>query len=54
MAEEHLTCPVCDVSVDPTTAPVAIHDAQTYHFCSEGCRNVFVADPGSYVGNTGS
>ncbi len=47
-------CPVCGMTVDPQTAPSATHDAQTYYFCSEGCRDQFVADPGRYVGNTGS
>lgn len=47
-------CPVCGMAVDPQTAPSAVYDAQTYHFCSEGCRERFQADPGSFVGNTGS
>lgn len=48
-------CPVCGAPVDPETAiATAVHDAQTYHFSSTGCRDAFVADPGSYVGNTGS
>ena len=48
------TCPVCGMTVDPQTALSATHDDQTYHFCSEGCRDAFVRDPGRYVGNTGS
>jgi len=48
-------CPVCGVAVDPETAiATAVHDAQTYHFSSTDCRDAFVADPGSYIGNTGS
>ncbi|MFT4109942.1 YHS domain-containing protein [Propionicimonas sp.] len=47
-------CPVCGMPLDQTTAPSAVHDAQTYHFCSQECRDAFVADPGRYVGNTGS
>lgn len=47
-------CPVCGMAVDPQSAPSATHDAQTYYFCSTGCREAFVADPGRYVGNTGS
>lgn len=54
MAEEQLTCPVCGMRVDRETAPYATHDAQTYYFCSEGCQDEFVADPGRFVGNTGS
>lgn len=54
MAEETNTCPVCGMAVDERTAPSALYDAQTYYFCSQECREAFVADPGRYVGNTGS
>ena len=54
MTEEHTTCPVCGMEVDRANAPSAVHDAQTYYFCSRGCRDAFVADPAHYVGNTGS
>ncbi len=38
--------PACGVSVDPDAAAVSVdHDGQTYYFCSEGCRDHFVADP---------
>ena len=47
-------CPVCGMSVDQQTAPSTTYDAQTYFFCSEGCRDAFAADPGRYLGNTGS
>lgn len=48
-------CPVCGMEVDQANAPAtASHDAQTYYFCAPECRDAFVADPGSYVGNTGS
>lgn len=51
----NVQCPVCGMAVDSESAPAsATHDAQTYYFCSEGCRDQFLADPGSYVGNTGS
>jgi YHS domain-containing protein len=53
MANE-IQCPVCGMDVDPQTAPTAVYDGQTYHFCSEVCRVAFEADPGRYVGNTGS
>jgi xanthine dehydrogenase accessory factor len=42
------------MAVDPQTAPSASYDDQTYYFCSEGCRDQFVNDPASIVGNTGS
>lgn len=48
-------CPVCGMVVDPAHPRyTAVHDAQTYQFCSEGCREAFLEDPASYVGNTGS
>ncbi len=42
--------PVCGMSVDPATAKhKAEHADATYHFCSAGCREKFVADPARYV-----
>lgn len=49
-----IQCPVCGMDVDPQTAPSASYDDQTYSFCSEECKERFLADPGSFVGNTGS
>ena len=41
--------PVCGMTVDPDAGkPTTTHDGQTYHFCSEGCRDKFVADPEAY------
>ncbi|GGC86093.1 copper-translocating P-type ATPase [Chelatococcus reniformis] len=42
--------PVCGMSVDPATAKhAAEHWAQTYHFCSAGCRTKFLAEPERYL-----
>ncbi|PFG17118.1 Cu+-exporting ATPase [Propionicimonas paludicola] len=50
-----MECPVCGRTIDPQTAAAsATYDAQTYYFNSEVCHDRFVADPGSYAGNTGS
>ncbi|MCB1578989.1 MAG: heavy metal translocating P-type ATPase [Xanthomonadales bacterium] len=44
------TDPVCGMSVDPAAAKhLAEHAGQTYHFCSAGCRQKFIADPGKYL-----
>jgi Cu+-exporting ATPase len=44
--------PVCGMRVDPaTTAHHAEHAGRTYHFCSAGCRDRFVADPARFVGS---
>ncbi|MGR3793008.1 heavy metal translocating P-type ATPase [Vannielia sp. SX4] len=41
--------PVCGMTVDPAAGkPRAEHDGHSYHFCSEGCRAKFVADPEAY------
>lgn len=53
--ENIAVCPVCGMEFPQSQAgATAVHDAQTYYFCSTGCREAFLADPGRYVGNTGS
>ena len=48
-------CPVCGMQVDPDNVPASdTYDDQTYVFCSTEHRDAFRADPGRYVGNTGS
>ncbi len=43
--------PVCGMTVDPAkTAWHAEHGGRTYHFCSRGCRDRFVAEPQRYAG----
>jgi Cu+-exporting ATPase len=45
-----ITDPVCGMTVDPHTAEHrADHAGRTYHFCSAGCRERFVADPPAYL-----
>jgi P-type Cu+ transporter len=47
------TDPVCGMGVDPARTPHRHeHAGETYHFCSEGCRARFAADPGGYLGAT--
>ena len=42
--------PVCGMDVDPHTARhKAEHGGRPYYFCSAGCREKFVADPGRYL-----
>ena len=42
--------PVCGMTVDLAKGkPTFEHDGTTYHFCSEGCRTKFAADPGKYL-----
>jgi P-type Cu+ transporter len=49
-AEGAVTDPVCGMTVDPATAKHRAELAgQDYFFCSAGCRQKFVADPGKYL-----
>jgi Cu+-exporting ATPase len=42
--------PVCGMSVDTTAGkPRHEHAGVTYHFCCEGCRSKFAADPARYL-----
>ncbi|HUS55181.1 MAG TPA: YHS domain-containing protein, partial [Thermohalobaculum sp.] len=43
--------PVCGMTVDPNAGkPSHEHAGHTYHFCSAGCRDKFVAEPQKYLG----
>jgi YHS domain-containing protein len=45
-----VTDPVCGMRIDTDDAvATAEHDAKTYYFCSEVCRDAFVANPSSYA-----
>ncbi len=42
--------PVCGMTVDPNAGkPQAEHQGKTYHFCCNGCRGKFLADPRKYL-----
>jgi Cu+-exporting ATPase len=44
------TDPVCGMSVDPNDGkPTAEYEGHTYHFCCDGCRKKFEADPAAYA-----
>jgi len=41
--------PVCGMAVDPDAGkPTFEHDDHVYHFCHDGCRDKFAADPAGY------
>jgi Cu+-exporting ATPase len=45
------TDPVCGMKVDPARAAgTSAHGAQTFYFCSPGCKQKFDADPHRYLG----
>ena len=49
-SSDHVTDPVCGMTVEPDkTEHHAHHDARDYHFCSNGCKTKFVADPEYYI-----
>ncbi|WP_026107344.1 heavy metal translocating P-type ATPase [Dyella ginsengisoli] len=42
--------PVCGMTVDTTAGkPSTVHEGQTFHFCCNGCRTKFEADPAKYL-----
>ncbi len=42
--------PVCGMTVDPATSKHHHeHHGETFHFCSDGCRTKFAADPAKYL-----
>jgi Cu+-exporting ATPase len=44
---------VCDMDVDELSAAAqADYEGDTYFFCSDECRDKFVADPELYVSRT--
>ena len=46
--------PVCGMTVDPNAGkPSYAHGGHTYHFCSDGCRLKFAADPDRYLNKQG-
>ncbi len=41
---------VCGMSVDPATSTIkADYKDKTYHFCSDGCKTKFEANPAEFV-----
>ena len=45
-----VTDPVCGMTVHPPTKAGSVdHGGETYHFCSDGCRAKFGADPEKYL-----
>jgi YHS domain-containing protein len=46
---------VCGMKVDPAKSPHRYtHGGRSYFFCSAGCRNKFIADPGKYLSKAGA
>jgi putative ABC transport system ATP-binding protein len=43
------TDPVCGMSVEQERAITQTWDGRTWHFCSKGCRDEFLADPSAFA-----
>jgi transcriptional regulator GlxA family with amidase domain len=49
-AAEHPLCPVCEMDVDPATAPKSVFKDKTYYFCSDDDKKMFDAAPDKFAG----
>jgi transcriptional regulator GlxA family with amidase domain len=47
---EHPLCPVCEMDVDPATAPKSVLKDKTYYFCSDDEKKMFDAAPDKFAG----
>jgi transcriptional regulator GlxA family with amidase domain len=45
----HALCPVCEMDVDPASAPRSVYRAQTYYFCMPRHKSLFDAAPDAYL-----
>ena len=45
----HPLCPVCEMEVDPKSAPRSTYLGQTYYFCMASHKNAFDSAPASFV-----
>jgi putative intracellular protease/amidase/YHS domain-containing protein len=47
--DAHPLCPVCEMDVDPATAPKSVYRGKTYLFCSEDHKKRFDAAPATFL-----
>ncbi len=52
MATNPVVDPVCGMEVDPASAVRLERDGEVHHFCSEGCRDRFAAEPEVFLAAT--
>ena len=48
-AKKTMADPVCKMKVKAQTAKTAVYNKVTYSFCSESCKQKFVAEPTKYI-----
>ena len=41
--------PVCKMKIKANASKIAVYKKVTYNFCSESCKQKFVAEPAKYV-----
>jgi YHS domain-containing protein/putative intracellular protease/amidase len=46
---EHPLCPVCDMDVDPATAPRSVYRGKTYYFCMPSHKTLFDKAPQQFL-----
>lgn len=46
---DHPLCPVCEMDVDPASAPHSVYRTQTYYFCTPRHKSLFDAAPDAYL-----
>ena len=47
--DEHPLCPVCEMEVDPSSAPSSAYQGRTYYFCMADHKSEFDAKPDKYI-----
>ena len=47
--DAHPLCPVCEMEVDPKSAPNSVYEGKTYYFCSGGHKDVFDKAPARFA-----
>jgi len=47
--EQHPLCPVCQMEVDPATAPTSVYKGKTYYFCSGTHKSAFDEAPDKWI-----
>jgi YHS domain-containing protein/putative intracellular protease/amidase len=47
--DEHPVCPVCEMDVDPKTAPKSVYQGKTYYFCMADHKATFDAAPEKFL-----
>lgn len=50
----HPRCQVCDMEVDPATAPHSVYRGKTYYFCMSGHKALFDKMPESFLDSSAS